>query len=97
MKRVETRLAGAHIDSDGRFSGYASIFGNRDSHGDVINPGAFRETLKAWERRGRLPLMLLQHGSLANPFSGDDLPIGLWQSMQEDSSGLFVRGQLLAL
>ncbi|TIX70792.1 MAG: HK97 family phage prohead protease [Mesorhizobium sp.] len=81
---------------DGTFSGYGSIFGNVDSHGDVIEKGAFKESLRAWEAKGKLPPMLLQHGGFFGPVD-DMLPIGKWTSMEENSKGLKVEGQLFAL
>lgn len=85
------------ISADGRFSGYGAVFDNTDSHGDVIAKGAFADTLSAWRARGRFPPMRLQHGSGGNPFRHDDLPIGKWSVMREDSRGLWVEGKLLAL
>jgi len=48
---------------DGTIVGYGSVVGNIDSYGDVVAPGAFKETIadvmtgaKSW------PAMLLQHG-----------------------------------
>lgn len=32
--------------TEGTFTGYASVFGNKDSYGDVIIPGAFTKSLK---------------------------------------------------
>lgn len=81
---------------DGTFSGYGSIFGNVDSHGDVIEKGAFKESLRTWEAKGKLPPMLLQHGGFFGPVD-DALPIGKWTSMEENSKGLKVEGQLFAL
>src|SRR3546814_6009325 len=49
--------------TEGTFSGYAAVFGNVDSYGDVIERGAFKATLRAWEEKGKLPPMLLQHRS----------------------------------
>lgn len=34
--------------ADGEFVGYASVFGNRDSYGEVVAPGAFAESLDEW-------------------------------------------------
>lgn len=82
---------------DGRFSGYGAVFGNVDSHRDVIESGAFTASIAAWRARGRWPSMKLQHGTGGNMFSGDDLPVGRWVDMFEDRNGLFVRGELLAL
>jgi HK97 family phage prohead protease len=82
--------------TQGVFSGYGAIFGNVDSYGDVVEKGAFKETLRAWEDRGKLPPMLLQHGGMFGPVD-DMLPIGKWTAMEENSKGLKVDGQLFAL
>lgn len=95
MNRLEFKFATENMDAKtGEFAGYAAVFGNTDSHGDVIEPGAFIESLDHWKSRGALPAMKLMHGSVANPFSGSDLPIGKWKSMREDSRGLHVEGKL---
>ncbi len=95
MDRMEVKFAAEEVDAKtGEFSGYGAVFGNIDSHGDVIQPGAFSETLADWGRKGRLPSMKLMHGTALNPFSGDDLPIGRWHEMREDGRGLFVKGKL---
>ena len=63
-------------------AGYASLFGMPDLAGDIVERGAFADTLKA------LPAldirMLFQH----NP----DRPIGRWTEAQEDSQGLWMQG-----
>lgn len=97
MERIEVKFSTDDITAKGEFAGYGAVFGNVDSHGDVIVPGAFSETLKVWHGRGRLPSMKLMHGSAANPFSGDDLPVGVWTSMREDEKGLFVEGKISAV
>lgn len=82
----------------GVFSGYGAVFGNVDSYGDVIEKGAFKQSLREWEEKGKLPPMLLQHGG--GMFGGgaeDMLPVGKWLSMEENSKGLKVDGQLFAL
>ena len=85
------------VDGSGYFKGYGAVFNNTDSHRDVIARGAFRASLAAWTAKGRLPPMRLMHGTAGNPFGGDDLPVGKWLAMREDSVGLWVEGQLLAL
>lgn len=65
----------------GQFEGYASTFGNEDSYGDVIEKGAFVESLKK-----RKPLMLHSHDPR--------MPIGVWKEAKEDDHGLFVVGEL---
>jgi uncharacterized protein len=63
-------------------AGYASLFGIPDLAGDVVERGAFAETLLA------LPAsdirMLFQHDP--------DRPIGRWLAAKEDSQGLWMQG-----
>ena len=81
-KRVD--LALEDVSGDGRFSGYASLFGAVDLGRDVIEPGAFAASLK---RRGPSDVrMLYQHDP--------EQPIGRWLSIREDARGLHVEGRL---
>lgn len=80
----------------GSFSGYGAVFGNVDSHGDIIERGAFSKNLKEWDAKGRFPKMLLQHGGYFGP-TDDMLPVGQWTAMQEDSKGLHVEGRLFGM
>ena len=45
----------------GTFSGYAAAFNNIDSWGDIIEPGAFRDTLAELKASGRKIPILWQH------------------------------------
>lgn len=84
--------------ADGTFSGYGAVSGNVDSYGDVIAPGAFRDTLRAWQDKGKYPPMLLQHGGGMFGGNADDLlPVGKWTSMEENTKGLKAEGTLFAL
>lgn len=95
MDRIEVKFAADEVDAKtGEFSGYGAVFGNIDSHGDVIMPPAFDETLKSWSAKGILPPMKLMHGAALNPFSGSDRPIGVWKVMRVDGKGLYVQGAL---
>ncbi len=95
MDRMEFKFAPQGMDAKtGEFAGYGAIFGNVDSHGDVIESGAFAQSLGEWEKRGALPSMKMMHGTNANPFTGSDLPVGKWKTMKEDDRGLFVEGKL---
>jgi len=97
MQTSDAPIETKSIGSDGIFTGYGAVFGNRDSHGDVIRAGAFRSTLAEWRAKGRWPAMKIMHGAAGQPFTNDDLPIGKWLEMREDATGLYVRGQILAL
>jgi len=81
--------------ASGLIEGYGSVFGNIDSHGDVIEPGAFAKSLKAWADGGQgLPSMYMQHGAA---MGADPRPVGIWTEMSEDSRGLKVSGKLVGL
>lgn len=80
----ETEIKFAGDGKQGVFEGYASVFGNTDSDGDIILPGAFKKTL---ETQTRKVAMFFNHRQW-------EIPVGKWDSMQEDTKGLFVRGQL---
>lgn len=64
--------------------GHASLFGLADLAGDVVHRGAFANSLRA---RGSVP-MLFQHDPAE--------PVGVWTTLREDASGLFVAGEILA-
>lgn len=80
----------------GEFEGYGAVFGNIDAHGDVIQKGAFKETLRDWKKGKRLPPMLVQHGGFGLG-DMDGLAIGKWETMAEDDTGLVVTGRLINL
>lgn len=65
----------------GTFEGYGAIFGNKDRDGDIVSPGAFRESLK----KG-LPALLWQHDQKQ--------PVGRFEDVREDDKGLYVKGRL---
>jgi HK97 family phage prohead protease len=93
----EIKLAGADAKA-GTFSGYGAFFGNEDSYGDVIEHGAFAETLAEWKATGKFPPMLLQHGGGFFGRSAEDMvPVGKWEAMREDGKGLRVEGRLFAM
>ncbi|MGE3346062.1 MAG: HK97 family phage prohead protease [Ramlibacter sp.] len=76
-----------------RFKGYGAVFGNVDSYGDVIEPGAFAKSLAEAEKSGSFPSMLLQHGGWG--ISAQDLmPVGVWDTLKEDAKGLASEGIL---
>lgn len=67
----------------GKFEGYASVFGNKDSQGDVVVKGAFKRTIK---NTFKWPI-LWQHKS--------DKLIGWNTAAEEDDHGLKVNGDLV--
>ena len=75
------------VDDAGMIEGYASIFGNVDSYGEIVEPGAFVKSLEKSAKTGRKIKMLWQH----DPHQ----PIGVWDELAEDTKGLRVRGRLL--
>jgi HK97 family phage prohead protease len=75
------------------FTGYGAVFGNVDSYGDVIAPGAFADTIANSRKSGRWPAMLSQHGAMG--LTSEDLtPVGIWTDMAEDGVGLKMTGIL---
>lgn len=90
----EVKLAPPESDSkEMRFSGYGAVFGNVDSYGDVIEPGAFAQSLSEAEKSGIYPSMLLQHGGFG--ISAEDMmPVGVWDKLSEDGKGLQTEGIL---
>lgn len=82
---METKATPLQIkaDSEGRIEGYASRFGELDRGGDIVVKGAYAGSLSS----GRKPKMLWQHDP--------SQPIGVWDEVKEDDTGLFVRGRIL--
>ena len=69
-------------------SGYASFFGDADQGGDVVQAGAYAESLKSVAAAGRSIKMLWQHDPAQ--------PIGVWDEVREDARGLWVKGRILS-
>jgi HK97 family phage prohead protease len=68
-------------------SGYASLFGKADQGGDVVEPGAYAASLDRLTGAGGRVRMLWQHDP--------SRPIGVWDEVREDATGLWVRGRIL--
>lgn len=91
-KTVALRLKAVGPDNgvgDMQFEGYASVFGNVDSYGDVVRKGAFADTLTEWESSDEVLPVYWGH-NMMDP----DANIGHIVEAHEDDKGLFVRGQL---
>jgi uncharacterized protein len=72
------------LDASGIFAGYASVFDVVDSQHDVIERGAFAQSIKG---RAQDIKLLWQHAL--------DEPIGIIEELREDKHGLYVKGRLL--
>jgi len=62
IRSVDFRMKS--LSDAGEFEGYASVFGNEDSYGDIIEPGAFAKTLKEHGDDNPIPI-LWQHDTYA--------------------------------
>lgn len=96
MDRIEVKFAADEVSEKGVFSGYGAVFGNVDSYGDVIEKGAFKANLREWRKEKALPPMLSQHGGWMMG-DMDAIPIGVWEEMDEDDTGLLVKGRIINL
>ena len=83
-ERKEAAVEIAEVGLDGRFDGYASVFGQADMSGDVVMAGSFARSLR--QRGASGVRMLFQHDPAQ--------PIGRWEEIAEDHRGLYVRGRL---
>lgn len=82
----ETEIKFSGDGKQGIFEGYASLFGNTDSDGDIILSGAYKNTL---EKQTRKVAMFFNQRQW-------EILVGKWDTLEEDSKGLYVRGQLTA-
>ena len=67
--------------------GYASVFGQGDQSGDIVQKGAYSGSLARLAAENRRVKMLWQHDPAQ--------PIGVWDEVREDGRGLWVKGRLL--
>jgi len=70
-------------NNDLKISGYASLFGLPDMSGDIVRRGAFAGSLLS--QSSSFP-MLYGHET--------QTPIGVWDTVFEDRTGLFVSGRV---
>lgn len=74
---------------EGQFEAIVSVFGNKDSYGDIVVPGAFAETLAQWKASGD-PIPVYWSHQMQDP----DMNIGFVVDAAEHEKGLWVRAQL---
>lgn len=73
----------------GQFEAIVSVFGNEDSMGDVVIPGAFKADLERWATKGD-PLPVIWSHDWSDPFSH----LGRVLKAEERPEGLWVLGQI---
>lgn len=74
---------------DGQFRAIVSVFGNKDSYGDVVVKGAFADTLAEWKASGD-PIPVYYSHRLDDP----DFNIGSVLEAEETDEGLEVLAEL---
>jgi HK97 family phage prohead protease len=79
--------AGLSVTDGHVMAGYASVFGKKDRGGDVVQKGAYAASLKRLAAAGGRVKMLWQHDP--------GQPIGVWDEVREDATGLWVKGRIL--
>ncbi|MER7813653.1 HK97 family phage prohead protease [Streptomyces sp. NPDC006798] len=75
--------------AEGQFVALVSVFGNEDSVGDIVRPGAFTQTLAEWAAKGD-PIPVIWAHDWGDPFSH----IGTVVKAVETLAGLEVTGQI---
>lgn len=87
---LELKFAGGKpVMTEGAvIEGYASRFGLPDQGGDIVAKGAFGASLARLAAKGDKVRMLWQHDPTK--------PIGVWDQIREDETGLWVKGRLLS-
>ena len=78
---------GIEVADGTRIEGYASLFGAADQGGDIVGTGAYAASLSRAATDGRKVKMLWQHDPAQ--------PIGVWDEVREDATGLWVKGRIL--
>ncbi len=87
MERLTIPAEIKALDGDeGMIAGLGSTFGNVDLHGDIIERGAFADSIAAYTR-GERHIAMLDHHRM-------DAPIGRWTKVEETEAGLSMEGRL---
>lgn len=88
MKKTEYKKiafkADEYDEGTGIFSGYAAVFSNVDTGGDIVEPGAFTKALEEGIERVKI---LSGHADWM-------LPIGKPLELREDKVGLYIKAQI---
>jgi uncharacterized protein len=89
IKTCPVRVKAAGDGPAGEFEAIVSVFGNKDSYGDVVLPGAFTDTLAEWASKGD-PIPVYWSHRTSDP----QYCIGQVLEAKETDVGLWVRAQL---
>lgn len=84
MKRLQIKAE--NVTDQGIFTGHASVFGVVDLDNDVVEPGAFAESIATGTAAAGV-LIFGQHDDRKEP-------LGRSMELREDATGLFVKGQI---
>lgn len=88
--RIETKcfqFKAETVSEDGIFTGYASVFGNKDLGGDIVLPGAFDSWLALWKSgEAATPPVLDNHDP--------GKVLGVYVELNPDGKGLWAKGAL---
>jgi len=87
LRDFDLHVKAEDIAEDGSFTGYGSVFGVVDSYQEIVAPKAFKASLAELKAKKRKVPVLWQHDSRA--------PIGIYNELIEDDTGLKVTGRLL--
>lgn len=88
-KTIDVPIKAPQDAPEGTFTGYASVFGNVDSYGDVVVKGAFVDSLAEYGETGAGVPCYWGH-----QMSDPNLNVGVTTEAHEDDHGLFVKVQL---
>lgn len=87
-KHFNFRMKSVDLE-EGVISGYASVFGNVDSYGDIVAKGAFSKSIEKIEKTGKVISVFYGH-NMEDPRAN----IGRVIELREDGHGLFFKAQL---
>lgn len=91
-KMFDAKVKAVGLDGgleEGQFEAIVSVFGNEDSFGDVVLPGAFKNDLQRWSDSGD-PLPVIWSHDWTDPFAH----VGVVVAAEERAEGLWVRGEI---
>jgi hypothetical protein len=86
LNKKQSPIQVKEVSASGELAGYASVFGVKDQHGDIVVPGAFEQTIAAHKAAGTMPKLLYQHDTTEI--------IGEHRVLREDAKGLYFEALL---